>query len=248
MAYNPDQPRGPDGKWSEEGATAASAKADEATSRADRADEDLARASQSGGNEWLHKQAVKAHQEAASAHREMAEKQEAAGNHASAEEHRKAAGEHERMVGVHQRSITPVEPKVVEPKGPAKKIRNQEARARRIGRKRENDEAVAVNLEPHLLPLWNKMKDEWNPRHMNPEQREEKFRQYVHDHQKEVQASVQREADTKLSKLIAQREGGGLKTWAEHYNSGKPTPKANATKGLTKWAKSKASESQEVPF
>jgi hypothetical protein len=71
--------------------------------------------------------------------------------------------------------------------------------------RRERDEAVRVNLDPSLWPLWDRIGGQFRG---TPEEREAEFLEYVHDHPGESVVSQQADADKKLDDLIAQRLAG----------------------------------------
>ena len=70
--------------------------------------------------------------------------------------------------------------------------------------RKEKDEAVHVNLPPHLQPLWKKVKYQFKG---TPERRLEQFLQWVHDTgEREVNHFMQDEADAKLDQMIKEYE------------------------------------------
>ena len=71
--------------------------------------------------------------------------------------------------------------------------------------RREHDEAVVRNLDPSLVPLWQRIGGQFRG---SPEQRYSDFMQYVHEHPEEGIAATQEESDAKLERLIRQREAG----------------------------------------
>jgi len=66
---------------------------------------------------------------------------------------------------------------------------------------RQNDERVTVNLEPHLLPLWRRVKG--GLAGDTPHARLEAFQRYAHEHEGEDMAAMQAEADAKLERMLA---------------------------------------------
>jgi hypothetical protein len=80
-------------------------------------------------------------------------------------------------------------------------------------RRRERDERVVQNLDPVLLPLWERTKGMFRG---TPHERYEQFMQYVHDHPSEVVKASQDAADAWLDAQL-QRQG-----WAsEMYGDGR---------------------------
>jgi hypothetical protein len=69
--------------------------------------------------------------------------------------------------------------------------------------RRELDEAVVVNLPPHLQALWRKTKHQFKG---TPERRLEQFMQYAEEHEGEDMAVLQDDADAALAKMIREYE------------------------------------------
>lgn len=65
--------------------------------------------------------------------------------------------------------------------------------------RREKEEAVIVNMPPHLQALWRKTKNQFKG---TPEQRLEKFLEYVHEHEGEAMSVLQDEADKAVQKMV----------------------------------------------
>ena len=70
-------------------------------------------------------------------------------------------------------------------------------------KRRERDEAVRANLDPGLLPLWDRVGKGFKG---TPHQRYEAFMRYVHDHPDEVVEAQQGESSARARQLIDQRE------------------------------------------
>lgn len=69
--------------------------------------------------------------------------------------------------------------------------------------RRQNDERVAVNIAPDLLPLWDRIKGQFKG---TPEERFEAFDQYASEHGSEIDQAVNDEAEEKLAREIARFE------------------------------------------
>jgi hypothetical protein len=69
--------------------------------------------------------------------------------------------------------------------------------------RKERDEAVVVNMPPHLQALWRKVKHTFKG---TPDQRLEQFLQYVHEHEGEEMGILQDEADKQLARMIREYE------------------------------------------
>ena len=70
--------------------------------------------------------------------------------------------------------------------------------------RKEKDEAVLVNLPPHLQSLWRKVKYQFKG---TPERRLEQFQEYVHNlGERETNHFLQEEADNQLEKMIKEYE------------------------------------------
>jgi hypothetical protein len=69
--------------------------------------------------------------------------------------------------------------------------------------RREKDEAVIVNMPPHLQALWRKVKHNFKG---TPEHRLEQFMEYVDEHAGEEMGVLQDEADKQLAKMIRDLE------------------------------------------
>jgi len=69
-------------------------------------------------------------------------------------------------------------------------------------RRREHNEAVMVNLDPDLLPLWDRVHTVLQG---TPAQRLRAFEEYVHDHPGEAWEALQASADAKLEAMFAAR-------------------------------------------
>lgn len=65
--------------------------------------------------------------------------------------------------------------------------------------RKESDEAVEVNLDPHELALWDRTKSRFKG---SPEERLRAFRDYVHDHPDEIYDSLERQSETRLKGLL----------------------------------------------
>lgn len=72
--------------------------------------------------------------------------------------------------------------------------------------RRERDEAVEVNIPPHLLALWRRTKGQFKG---TPHERYEQFMQHVHDvdGSGEEMTALQDDADDKLAAMIREYEG-----------------------------------------
>lgn len=266
-------PRDENGRFAsgEGDATAKSRTADAATARADQRDESLGDMS---GVNAEHEAAATAHREAAEAHEKLAAKYTEAGDHDKAAEHEGQAEDHRGMVSAHEtgagRSIeyqnkvkaqqaaknaarlaaVKVDPKLGQ--DPAKARRDAlaaNARARRIEKEHENTDQVRGNVEreaPHLLPLWEKLKETWPPHKFGPEERTTKFMERVHDMgAKEVGSFLDKHAEKLANREI--RKMSALGQWAQK-TSGRGPSVARASKrdgGVGTWAKQ---ASGEVPF
>jgi DNA repair protein RadC len=68
--------------------------------------------------------------------------------------------------------------------------------------RRERDEFVIQNLDPSLVPLWERLKGQFRG---TPEQRYEQFTQYVHDHPDEQMGALQQDADAWLETELRRR-------------------------------------------
>lgn len=81
--------------------------------------------------------------------------------------------------------------------------------ARRLGairgweHRKESDDAVTANLDPHELALWEKTKGGFKG---SADRRYEAFRDYVHDHPGEVGEALDDLGDAKLRELVKARE------------------------------------------
>jgi hypothetical protein len=82
--------------------------------------------------------------------------------------------------------------------------------------RKERDEAVVVNIPPHLQALWRKTKNKFKG---TPEKRLEQFLQYVHEHEGEEMGVLQDEAEAQLAKMIREYE----RRPQHHYDEG-PVP------------------------
>jgi alkanesulfonate monooxygenase SsuD/methylene tetrahydromethanopterin reductase-like flavin-dependent oxidoreductase (luciferase family) len=70
--------------------------------------------------------------------------------------------------------------------------------------RKEKDEAVLVNLPPHLQGLWKKNKNLFKG---TPERRLEQFQEYVHNlGERETTHFIQEEADNQLERMIKEYE------------------------------------------
>jgi hypothetical protein len=69
--------------------------------------------------------------------------------------------------------------------------------------RREREEAVIVNLPPHLQALWRKTKHQFKG---TPERRLEQFLEYAEQHGGEEMGALQDEADAKLEMMIKEYE------------------------------------------
>jgi hypothetical protein len=84
--------------------------------------------------------------------------------------------------------------------GRAAKAR-QRSRATRREQKAESEDQVIANIEPHLIPLWNKVKhqirgsDRWS--------RTEEFLHFVEEHPHEVHDAIEREVEREMRALAA---------------------------------------------
>ena len=98
-----------------------------------------------------------------------------------------------------------------------KRVRCEYRPSRRIGTRRKNDaqsarrgwehrkekdEAVLVNLDPHEIALWERTKAQFKG---TPEQRERSFRQYVHDHPTEIYTQLEVVSDSALARLLKEQ-------------------------------------------
>ena len=68
--------------------------------------------------------------------------------------------------------------------------------------RRERDEAVEVNIPPHLLPLWRKTRLQFKG---DPHRRYEQFMHYAGETDGEDMAAVQSSADDTLDAMIRER-------------------------------------------
>ncbi len=68
--------------------------------------------------------------------------------------------------------------------------------------RRERDEGAEVNIPPHLLSTWRRVKRQFRG---TPHQRYEQFTQYIHDHGEDMGA-MQDEADARLDEMLRSRE------------------------------------------
>ncbi len=182
--FDPRQARDAHGRWTVDRAVAASRSANELSARAV---EDARQ----------HAAAAAAHEEASRAHRELAKRHEALGNARAAGRFAKVADTHEQLAWGHASQA---------PKGPGvRRVSETRMRAaRRAAETRsEREEAVTVNLPAHLLPLWRRTRRQFKG---SPQQREDAFLQYVHDHPREAGAALQEDADTTLDDMIREYE------------------------------------------
>jgi hypothetical protein len=69
--------------------------------------------------------------------------------------------------------------------------------------RKELDEAVTVNIPPHLQALWRKTKNKFKG---TPQRRLEQFEHYVHEHEGEENSVLQDEADAQLARMIREYE------------------------------------------
>ncbi len=69
--------------------------------------------------------------------------------------------------------------------------------------RKEKEEAVIVNMPPHLQALWKRVKHNFKG---TPERRLEQFLEYVHEHEGEEMGALQDEADKALAKMIRDYE------------------------------------------
>jgi hypothetical protein len=92
---------------------------------------------------------------------------------------------------------------------PPREVAKAKSLARSKGARRgwehrsEADEAVAVNLDAHELPLWDKTKRRFKG---TPEERLRAFRQMEHDDSRLVPEAIEAESDAKLRRMIRQHE------------------------------------------
>jgi hypothetical protein len=253
MSYNPEQPRDEKGMWTEWSAADAGRAADEASRQADERDEALGSAS---GYNRHHGEAAALYRKAAEAARGVVEQHLANGNVVAAARYQDQAQKHDKMAERHgavagsneqykagQNATIIAEAKPHQ--GPSTNAKAAADKIRHAGnavRASENDDEVRSNLEPHLRPLWERMKGDYNALKMTPEQREEGFRKYVHDHPRETSEALERHADQKLQKIVKERTGLGA--WADRVTKGKVI-KAPKSAGMNRWADAAVSD---VPF
>jgi hypothetical protein len=70
-------------------------------------------------------------------------------------------------------------------------------------KRREHNEAVLVNLDLDLRPLWNRVHTAFQG---TPEERLRAFEQYAHDHPGEAWEALQEDADARLEAMLATRQ------------------------------------------
>jgi hypothetical protein len=70
-------------------------------------------------------------------------------------------------------------------------------------KRQERDEAVTVNLESDLVPLWRRVGETIKG---SAEERREAFEKYAHEHAGEVLEALQDAADATVDVLVRQRE------------------------------------------
>jgi hypothetical protein len=207
-----------------------------------------------------HEAAATAHREAAEAHEKLAAKYTEAGDHDKAAEHEGQAEDHRGMVSAHETGAG----RSIEHQNKAKaqqaaknaartaqaaedaktpgKAKDTAGHARRVAERAQNDQRVEGNIaahDPSLVPVWRKVKDQWNPRHMGFEERTEKFHEWVAEHPRDVAAIQDKHADKQLKSSLGQ--------WAQKTSRRGPSvARASARdRGLGQWAKQ---ASGEVPF
>jgi hypothetical protein len=90
MAFDPDQARGPDGRWIAGAASSATKTAKEGS-----------RAAKKGGTAEGHRSAAESHKKAAKGHRELARRNERLGNAAAAKAHASLADQHKERAADH---------------------------------------------------------------------------------------------------------------------------------------------------
>lgn len=106
--------------------------------------------------------------------------------------------------GYRPRRKNDADPDLEFPPRPRGKSLKREIGARRgWDKRREADEAVAVNLDAHELPAWDKEKARFKG---TPEQRLRAFRHYMHGSPDVVPYHLERESDAKLARLIKEHE------------------------------------------
>ena len=83
-------------------------------------------------------------------------------------------------------------------------MNNRQRGARQgVERWRERSEAVEAGLEPHLVPLWRRIRD--GVKGSNCDERLTKFNEYVEAHPDEALAALERAAEQKLDALLRDR-------------------------------------------
>ena len=206
-AWNPDQPRDEHGMWSEEGAVAASRAATEHS----RSIVEKHGASPGAGSSAEHHAAQKAHALAASAAQELAGKHEALGNKAAAAKYRELASSHENSATSHEsqgRWAKERETSVAGASQPAEKSTrnpNRSLGAYKAAETRgERNQAAAVNIPAHMIPLWERTKDQYKG---TPHQRFEKFVQHAEASPKEVMRAMSDHSEERLEALIKSYNG-----------------------------------------
>ena len=89
------------------------------------------------------------------------------------------------------------------PRPKPKSLTRQKGARRGWEHRAESDEAVAVNLDAHELAAWDKEKRRFKG---TPEARLRAFRQWAHEHAREVLEATESESDAKLRKMIREHE------------------------------------------
>lgn len=192
--WDPRQPRGADGRWTVEGAVAASRDANARST-------DIITGAFTGN--IAHRKASDAHALAAEGHGELATRHAGLGNQRAGVMHRSLADEHRDSAEYHAERIERSAP-LARGRGqkPGSAARSSAA-YRGHETRSEREQAATVNIPPDLLPLWDRTKGQFRG---TPHERYEAFMEYAEAHPRDAADALSEESDRKLGELVKEHE------------------------------------------